>query len=80
MFTESENIEKLWNKMFNRSNRIQRRDETIFTYFYDKMIICKHINLSEIEKKNTLSTHLLKILNYFSHFIAFRIHEFIKTV
>lgn len=64
MFTCKENITKSWKKM---NERVQRNDETVFTYFHEKVRLCRRLGLHPEEtKKCFVSDYALKkcVLHY----------------
>lgn len=48
MFTVSEGVVELWKRMYDRN---QQPGESVFTYFHDKMRLCRRIKLDEAETK-----------------------------
>lgn len=55
MFTANESLAEFWKRMYNR---VQQRDETVFSYFHDKMRMCRRLELGEIESKKMLCVGL----------------------
>lgn len=47
-FTSQVSITETWKRM---KERVQKRDETVFSYFHDKVRMCRRLGLSAIEIK-----------------------------
>lgn len=55
MFTCQESVTEIWRKMYDR---VQQKDETVFSYFHDKVRMCRRLKLNETETKKMICVGL----------------------
>lgn len=55
MFISAESVTETWRKL---NDRIEPRNETVYTYFHDKIALCRRLKLTETETKKMICVGL----------------------